>query len=81
METAPGSDTRAITCARTLIATLRQASHRSCRFAPPRGSRPNWEKADGQASVSLSVNKLTLPRFHVQQEVGNISCMGNRDAR
>ena len=24
---------------------------------------------------------VTLPRFHVQQKVGNFSCMENRDAR
>jgi hypothetical protein len=26
-------------------------------------------------------NDLTLPRFHVQQEVANFSCMEDRDAR
>ena len=33
-------------------------------------------------NVQVAVDvKLTLPRFHVQQKVGNFSCMENRDAK
>jgi hypothetical protein len=56
-------------------------------WVPGKGA-PNARKVRPPQFIRLilfehrkATDMLTLPRFHVQQEVGNFVCMENRDAR